>query len=51
MQHNGTIYAHIFVVQSGKPLDPNKPGFVPDATVYSRHGNTKQYQLFAVQKG
>ncbi|KAI9360513.1 cleft lip and palate transmembrane protein 1-domain-containing protein [Pilaira anomala] len=50
MQHNGTIYAHIFVVQSGKPLDPSKPGFVPDATVYSRHVLTKFYPQKLVVK-
>ncbi|KAI8067324.1 cleft lip and palate transmembrane protein 1-domain-containing protein [Thamnidium elegans] len=50
IQHNGTVYAHIFVSQAGKPLDPTKQGFVPDATVYARHALTKFYPQKTIVK-
>ncbi|KAI9320947.1 cleft lip and palate transmembrane protein 1-domain-containing protein [Dichotomocladium elegans] len=43
LQHNGSLYAHIFVTQKGAPIDPSNPKFVPDALVYYRHLLTKYY--------
>lgn len=41
VQHNGTIYAHIFAAQHQVPIDPRHPAHVPDAIVYQQHGNFK----------
>ncbi|KAI9470455.1 cleft lip and palate transmembrane protein 1-domain-containing protein [Zychaea mexicana] len=43
LQHNGSLYAHIFVTKAGAPIDPNNPSFSPDSLVYYRHQLTKFY--------
>ncbi|KAI8141401.1 cleft lip and palate transmembrane protein 1-domain-containing protein [Fennellomyces sp. T-0311] len=43
LQHNGSLYAHIFVTKGGAPINPDAPGFSPDSLVYYRHLLTKFY--------
>ncbi|CDS03430.1 hypothetical protein LRAMOSA00832 [Lichtheimia ramosa] len=43
LQHNGSLYAHIFVTRNGAPIDPNHAGYSPDEIVYYRHLLTKYY--------
>ncbi|KAI9252277.1 cleft lip and palate transmembrane protein 1-domain-containing protein [Phascolomyces articulosus] len=43
LQHNGSLYAHIFLTRTGAPIDPNHPNFHPDSLVYYRHLLTKFY--------
>ncbi|KAI7904476.1 cleft lip and palate transmembrane protein 1-domain-containing protein [Cokeromyces recurvatus] len=43
IQHNGTVYAHIFVNQDKMPIDPTDAAFNPDSIVYYRHVLTKFY--------
>ncbi|KAG2196984.1 hypothetical protein INT47_006931 [Mucor saturninus] len=41
IQHNGTVYAHVFLTQHGISIDPRSQGYNPDAAVYVRHVLTK----------
>ncbi|CAO3606845.1 unnamed protein product [Mucor hiemalis] len=50
IQHNGTVYAHIFVTQAQMPIDPQDDAFIPDATVYTRHVLTKFYPKKTIVK-
>ncbi|KAI9485285.1 MAG: cleft lip and palate transmembrane protein 1-domain-containing protein [Benjaminiella poitrasii] len=43
IQHNGTVYAHIFVAQDKMPINPTDTTFNPDSVVYYRHVLTKFY--------
>ncbi|KAI8381330.1 cleft lip and palate transmembrane protein 1-domain-containing protein [Radiomyces spectabilis] len=43
LQHNGTLYAHIFLRRKHMPINPENPSFIPDAVVYLRHTLTKFY--------
>lgn len=37
LQHNGSLYAHIFVTKDKAPIDPRHPSFHADSLVYHRH--------------
>ncbi|OBZ83778.1 Cleft lip and palate transmembrane protein 1 [Choanephora cucurbitarum] len=50
IQHNGTVYAHIFVTQENMPLDPRDARFNPNAIVYYRHVLTKFYPQKSMAK-
>ncbi|CAO3609523.1 unnamed protein product [Mucor fragilis] len=50
MQHNGTVYAHVFITQNGMPINPNDESFNPDSTVYYRHVLTKFYPAKTIVK-
>ncbi|CEG74038.1 hypothetical protein RMATCC62417_09308 [Rhizopus microsporus] len=50
VQHNGTIYAHIFAAQHHVPIDPRHPAHIPDAIVYQQHVLTKFYPQKSVTK-
>ncbi|RCH80039.1 hypothetical protein CU098_003112, partial [Rhizopus stolonifer] len=50
IQHNGTVYAHIFITQNEMPIDPNDKTFHPNAVVYYRHVLTKFYPQKAIVK-
>jgi hypothetical protein len=39
------VYAHIFVTQLQRPINPADPAFISDAVVYHRHGNTAFHSL------
>ncbi|KAI8078706.1 cleft lip and palate transmembrane protein 1-domain-containing protein [Halteromyces radiatus] len=43
LQHNGTLYAHIFVTPQGATINPKDPSFVANNVVYLRHTLTKFY--------
>ncbi|KAI8970372.1 cleft lip and palate transmembrane protein 1-domain-containing protein [Mycotypha africana] len=50
MQHNGTLYAHIFLSNFGAPINPTAEGFNRDLIAYYRHVLTKFYPQKAVVK-
>ncbi|KAI8994572.1 cleft lip and palate transmembrane protein 1-domain-containing protein [Pilobolus umbonatus] len=50
MQHNGTVYAHLFVTQKNRSIHPKDKGFLPDSVVYYRHVLTKFYPQKAIIK-
>ncbi|CEP11867.1 hypothetical protein [Parasitella parasitica] len=50
LQHNGTLYAHVFITQNGMPIDPTDDLFNADSIVYYRHVLTKFYPARATIK-
>ncbi|KAG2171990.1 hypothetical protein INT43_001467 [Umbelopsis isabellina] len=43
MQHNGTVYAHIFLRHHDAPINPNNREYIANRVVYYRHTLTKYY--------
>ncbi|CAO3593202.1 unnamed protein product [Absidia cylindrospora] len=43
LQHNGTLYAHIFMTPQSGIINPHHPSFVANEVVYLRHALTKFY--------
>ncbi|ORZ01241.1 cleft lip and palate transmembrane protein 1-domain-containing protein [Syncephalastrum racemosum] len=40
IQNNGSLYAHIFVMKKGAPIDPGHARFMPDSIVYHRYSKS-----------
>lgn len=45
VQHNGTLYAHVFFARSGFSPDPESPEYVPSATFNRRHCKCHKYPI------
>jgi hypothetical protein len=46
MQHNATVYAHIFLRHHDAPINPNNREYIANRVVYHRHS---EYMIFKAQ--